>query len=370
MKIKRLFLILFITLYVTQALAACGTGTPVVPTSKPTDIPAAHPTLETTVPVIPEPTAVPSVEFVQSILGNPNPLSKPVAVALDAQGNLYVLEAGSSRVQVFDHNGQFLRTWGSPGAGDGQFNLINPKGAALAADGYPGLEHYGDIAVDSNGNVYVLDTFNYRVQKFAPNGTFLAKWGQDAAIGTAPDGQFRLPAGITTDVDGNVYVSDGGRPDTQKFDPNGNLLSKIGGSSMGDNQISLWGSSIAVSPEGLIYVSDYGSERIQVFGSDGQFLRQWTVREVWGIDVDREGNVYATLSTKSSIVKFDAEGKILLSWGERGGDDGQFRQPMGVVIDSNGLIYVADYDNDRVQVFRQPTSTVIGMMDPAAGGSR
>ena len=138
---------------------------------------------------------------------------------------------------------------------------------------------------------------------------------------------------------------------------------------MGDSQISLWGSSIAVSPEGLIYVSDYGSERIQVFGSEGQFLRQWTVREVWSIDVDMEGNVYATLSTRSSIIKFDAEGKILLSWGERGGSEGQFRQPMGIAIDSNGLIYVADYDNDRVQIFRQPTSTVVGATDPVAGGS-
>jgi DNA-binding beta-propeller fold protein YncE len=215
--------------------------------------------------------------------------------------------------------------------------------------------------------VYVLDTFNYRVQKFANDGTFLAKWGKEALLGTAADGEFIFPAGIATDQEGNVYVSDGGRPDVQKFDAEGNLLAKIGGSNNGDDQISLWGSSIAVGLDGSIYVSDYGHEHIQAFAPDGQLLREWKAVEVWRIALDQEGNIYAALSTKDSVVKFDPQGESLFKWGVRGGGDGQFRRPKGVAIDSKGLIYVADYDNNRVQILRPYTSTIASVpTDPAA----
>jgi DNA-binding beta-propeller fold protein YncE len=369
MKSKHTFFILFIILAGGLVISACGTAA-ATEEPQPTTAPTTVPTAEPTAVILPEPTAAPTaapaLEFVRSIAGDPNPLSKPIAVTLDDQDNLYVLEAGSGRVQVFDPNGQFLRMWGSPGAGDGQFNLNHPNGLALAADGYPGLEHYGDIAVDSSGNVYVLDTFNYRVQKFANDGTFLAKWGEEAVLGKAADGEFIFPAGMATDLEGNVYVSDGGRPDVQKFDPQGNLLAKIGGSSNGDGAVSLWGSSIAVGPDGLIYVSDYGNAQIQVFDPDGQLLREWPVVEVWRIAVDGEGNIYAALSTKDSLVKFDPQGEILFKWGERGGGDNQFRRPKGLAIDSKGLIYVADYDNNRVQILRPSASTIAsGSADPA-----
>ena len=73
----------------------------------------------------------------------------------------------------------------------------------------------------------------------------------------------------------------------------------------------------------------------------------------WGIALDADGSAYVTQSTEERLVKFDPQGEIVFKWGERGGD-GQFRQPMGLAIDSQGLIYVADYDNNRVQVFREP----------------
>jgi DNA-binding beta-propeller fold protein YncE len=58
--------------------------------------------------------------------------------------------------------------------------------------------------VDGSGNVYVADTNNGRIEKFDPNGTFLAKWG---SYGSS-DGQFNSPAGVAVDSSGNVYVAD------------------------------------------------------------------------------------------------------------------------------------------------------------------
>jgi len=80
----------------------------------------------------------------------------------------------------------FQLSWGSEGTGNGQFN-----------------RPYG-VAVDSNGNVYVADYGNHRIEKFDSGGGFLTKWGN---YGTG-DGQFTCPEGVAADSGGNVYVAD------------------------------------------------------------------------------------------------------------------------------------------------------------------
>ena len=112
----------------------------------------------------------------------------------------------AARVTAFNPDGTVASTWGGPGQGDGQFQ-----------------EPWG-IAVAPNGNVYVADTWNHRVQYFDPNGKFLGKWGR---LGDAKG---------RTDADPSVF----------------------------------WGPrSIAISPAGEVYVTDTGNKRIQVFGLDG-----------------------------------------------------------------------------------------------------
>jgi DNA-binding beta-propeller fold protein YncE len=117
------------------------------------------------------PTAAPSpVEFVWSITGSPNPLVSPEDLAFDLEDNLYVVDAGNSRIQVFDSDGNFLRMWGKPGDGEGEFNF------------YHGHYYIGGIAVDREGNVYVADNANWRIQKFDSHGNFLLQWGSKGTI--------------------------------------------------------------------------------------------------------------------------------------------------------------------------------------------
>ena len=85
--------------------------------------------------------------------------------------------------------------WGSPGTADGQFNF--PDG----------------IAIDSEGNVYVADSENHRIQKFDSTWNFITKWG---SMGSG-DGQFRHPASIAIDLQGNVYVADSDNNRIQVF---------------------------------------------------------------------------------------------------------------------------------------------------------
>ena len=96
--------------------------------------------------------------------------------------------------------------FGSYGAGDGQFNC--PSG----------------IVSGPNGNVYVVDTCNNRVQYFDSNGTFRGKWGSSGSN----NGLFNNPCGIVVDDKGVVYVADTNNNRVQKFNLEGIYLGNLG----------------------------------------------------------------------------------------------------------------------------------------------
>ena len=112
--------------------------------------------------------------------------SAPWGLAIGSDRNVYVLDMGNDRIQVFDLEGRFLRKWGTQGMGDGEFD--NPRG----------------LAFGPNGNLHVADRSNHRIQVFDLEGRFLRKWG---TRGTG-DGELRFPRGAAIDGDGNVYVPD------------------------------------------------------------------------------------------------------------------------------------------------------------------
>jgi hypothetical protein len=125
-------------------------------------------------------------------------------LAIDRSGsNLYVFDGARDRcciLQFAIEDGairRFIRKWGGPGSGNGQF-----------------LYPYG-LAVDAAGNIYVADSGNNRIQKFDPNGRYLTKWGSRGS----GNGQFQQPTDVAIDFDGNVYVADRYNNRIQKFNP-------------------------------------------------------------------------------------------------------------------------------------------------------
>src|SRR3989441_99017 len=178
-----------------------------------------------------------------------------------------------------------------------------------------GTEGYDDgefksptrIALDREGNVYIADTLNNRIQKYTVDGEPILMWGKEGAF----EGAFFYCRDVAVDFAGNVYITDEINNRVQKFDSRGNFLAKWGKEGNGPGQFNgPWG--IAVDALGNVYVTDTGNHRIQKFTSHGAFICQWgnrgnTVGQVnfpYGIAVDREGFVYVVDSGNARVLKF------------------------------------------------------------------
>jgi DNA-binding beta-propeller fold protein YncE len=174
---------------------------------------------------------------------------RPNGLAIDkARGRIYVVDTGSRdakehNVKVYDLTGKRIGAIGGRPGGDlGEFS-------------YPTY-----VAVDANGNVYVSDTLNSRVQKFDANGKFVTTFGQ---LGTNW-GEFDKPKGVAVDSFGNLYVADSGWSNVQIFNPKGQVLLFFGGRGpvpgMMKNPLAM-----AIDKNNKIYVGDYLNHRIGVY---------------------------------------------------------------------------------------------------------
>jgi DNA-binding beta-propeller fold protein YncE len=270
----------------------------------------------------------------------------PIALALGTAGRVYIAMQGGSRVQVFTTDGRFVRSFGQrwecrcqPGdSTNARFFL--PSG----------------VAVDSAGSVYVSDLgheangWPSRVQKFSPDGTFLAAWEGSAA------GPFSYVRDVATDASGNVYVADWGHHRVQVLAGDGGLVTAWGGPGFLPWSLAFDGG------RDRLYVDESLSRRegnntlgyfqIGAFSPAGNLLEGWSATSQPGtkIAVDRQGRIYGTVGAMVKV--YTPGGEWLGEWGFYGSGPGQFSQATGIAVDDQGLVYVADFMSARVQIFR------------------
>ena len=273
----------------------------------------------------------------------PGEMADPRGLAVDKAGNVYVADSNNHRIQKFDGQGTFLKNWGSQGPEAGQFQ-----------------EPWG-VAADAQGNVYVADTWNHRVQKFSPDGDFLLQWGTFGDTKGAPDGQpgvFWGPRAIAFDSQGNVYVTDTGNKRVQVFTPEGQFVRQFGQVGAGDGQFEE-PVGIAIDPSDNIYVADAWNRRIQKFDSKAAYVAQWPV-EGWESEsivnkpylaADDKGHVFATDPEGYRVIEWSDKGELIATLGQFGNDTGSFNLPTGLAIDSQGNLWVSDSANQRIMKF-------------------
>lgn len=244
-------------------------------------------------------------------------------------------------------------------------------GYALLSDVAANLNAPSGVAVDGAGIVYVADTHNNAVHRYAPNTS-----GGYTQIGDVATG-LNLPSGVTVDSSGNVYIADSGNNAVHKYTPN----NSGGYSQLSDVAQSALDSpfGVAVDSSGNVFVADTGNNAVHEYAPDtnGGYMRlsdpaSGTFDRPHGVAVDSRGNVYIADSGNSSVQKFapGSAGYTQLS------DIGSgFNFPEAVAMDASGNVYVADSGNARVlkEDFSDgpsltfPTSTAVNAQDTADG---
>lgn len=264
-------------------------------------------------------------------VGNPddntNPLlalfSTPSSLALDAGNNIFVAEFGSQRIRRIAASNGAVTTFagsGNPGFTDGP--------AASAQFNFP----YG-VAVDASGNVFVADYSNHRIRRIAAGTgtvTTLAGNGTAGLVNGAPaTAQFNFPRGVAVDASGNVYVADQSNNVIRRIAAGTGTVTTLAGSGVAgfaDNANPLQAqfnspSSVAVDASGNVYVADRVNNRIR--------------------RIDGASGAVSTMAGNGTIGFADGPGA-----------SAQFSAPMGVAVDANRRVYVADVANHRIRVIQ------------------
>lgn len=261
-------------------------------------------------------------------------LSDPYDVALDGNGNIYVVETGSSIVQkapLTDPSCTTASDCVSVGSALSQ-PLSNPSG----------------VAVDASGNVYIADTVNNRVLMVPPTDLACTTASDCVSVGSALTTPLLNPEGVAVDVSGNVYISDTYNHRVLKV-PSTDLACTTPAdcTTIGSGMVSPDG--LAVDASGNVYITDYSSSigiLMETFsgGTYTQSLVGSGLSIPTGVAVDASGNLYVASSGGNVILKEALSGGTYTQSTMGIGLD----NPTGVAIAANGDIYAADYNDGRV----------------------
>ncbi len=223
----------------------------------------------------------------------------------------------STRIHVYSVTDNAEANSAAPGT------MSNPRGMAITPPGEP----FSGASLKKS-TLYVVDGGNHRVAIWFANfalregnldalpsfGRISEDPGFFGSMGNG-DGQFNSPKGIEIDGSGLIYVTDSGNHRVQVFSSSRDYMTQFGSMGSGNGQFND-PNGIAFDADGNVYIVDTGNNRVQIFDSNHEYRAQF---------------------------------------GSMGSGDGQFNNPNGITIDPTGNIYIVDTGNDRVQVFAHPS---------------
>ena len=284
----------------------------------------------------------------------------PFGIIMDREGALYVADAGqNNRIRKITPDGMVSTlAGGSEGFADGQ--------GSAAAFNTPSA-----IALDASGNLYVADTGNNGIRKVTPQGVVNTIAGDGNAgyrDGPGRDAQFNGPIGLAVDTDGSVYVADTYNDRIRKIASDGVVSTLAGGSAPGyqdgpaQNALFDTPCVVALTPEHELLIADTGNDRLRKLTRDGQVItlafniasennETGRIAAPLGLALTHDGFIYVTEARRGRVIQLSPHGEAyVLAGGDRGfgngeGASAQFNGPAGITSDRYGALYVADASN-------------------------
>ena len=244
-------------------------------------------------------------------------INTPYYVAVHDSGDIFVPSFNDHCVHVFDKNGRKKAILGGHGSGDGQFN--SPLGITIS----------GDV-------MFVGEHSGHRIQKLTVTGEFLMKFGTMGS-GTS---QLQHPFGMCLSSNGNLYVTEYTNGRVQVFNPDGTFSYVIKGQGAGTLQHP---QAVAFDPIGNLHVADRSLKSIKVFTADGNYIRQYGSGQLGaptGIVVDQDGYCLVVDYKRKSLIIFDSQGTLFYSV--------PTLSAWGVTLDKDGFVYAVDYTSNCV----------------------
>lgn len=276
------------------------------------------------------------VEFISGKKPPANRIAEPMALAVSDDGNrLYVSDYAQLAVFVFDFAQKSFTKIGK------EAPLGRPMGVAL----------------DAQENLYVAEQEKKGISVFNRKGE---------VIRFITDPSIERPGGVAIDRErGKIYLADTAHTKSEThsikiFDLQGKLLGALGkGKGTAPGQL-LFPTYVSLDKQGNVYVTDTLNSRVQVFDAEGKYVKRFGERgNSWGmfdkpkgVATDSFGNVYVVDSGWSNVQIFNQKGEVLLFFGGRGPIPGMLQNPAPIAIDKQNRIYVGDYLNHRVEVYQ------------------
>lgn len=271
--------------------------------------------------------------FVEFFTGSvTHKIVRPMDIAVDNEGTIYVVDPGISGVHVFNRNKNL-------------YKVLRLK------DDAP-LPSPVSISLGLDNQIFVSDSQLGHVFSFTPGEKHLSPLNLDIHI--------HQPTGLAYDkILDRLYITDTKMHRIIAVSSRGRFIREYG--VRGANKLEFnYPTYLAVDDEHRLYVTDSLNFRVQILDQNGAFISMFgkpgdatgNLSRPKGVSIDSDGHIYIVDGLFNSIQIFNKSGHLLMPVGERGNDTGQFWLPTGIHIDANDFIYVADSHNQRVQILR------------------
>ena len=247
------------------------------------------------------------------------------ALAVNSAGLLAVTDGGSEVVHLLSKDGELVR---SIGKGVLSGNL----------DG---------VAFDLKGNIWVADWGNNEVVKLSIDGKLL----QTLRYASNRSDGFNHPTGVSVSTEGLIYICDCDNHRVTVHYEEGKFLFSFGSKRSGPGCFNA-PRDITFGSDDLAYVIEEGNRRVCVWSKEGTFKRDFKTKYIpTSIAATSDNHLLITSFRFETVMVYTLGGELLHEFGGRGSDPGRLHGPWGICVDDDGLVYVADWGNKRVQVF-------------------